>query len=158
MITDPAIPSVKLPPGKNDVIEVFADFYSYMYERARNYIKETHGNGDLLWESFGDDIDFILSHPNGWEGAQQGAMRKAALKAGLVPDTLEGRERIRFVTEGEASFHFCISNGMISDSVKVSQNSTDTSDLPTDLKVRPAITSWSLMWEVEQWISAHIPS
>lgn len=67
MITDPAIPSVKLPPGKNDVIEVFADFYSYMYERARNYIKETHGNGDLLWESFGDDID---SHPNGWEGAQ----------------------------------------------------------------------------------------
>ena len=85
-------------------------------------------------------------------------MHKAALKAGLVPDTLEGCERIRFVTEGEASFHFCISNGMISDSVKVSRNPTDTSDLPTDLKVRLAITSWSSMREVEQWISAHIPS
>ena len=35
-------------------------------------------------------------------------MREAAIKGGLVPDTPEGRERIEFVTEGEASFHWCV--------------------------------------------------
>lgn len=51
---------------------------------------------------------FILCHPNGWKGAQQGRMREAAIKAGLVPDTKEGRNRVQFVTEGEASLHYCI--------------------------------------------------
>ena len=120
MHADPAIPSIKLPPGKQDVLEVYADFYRYMYGHARTYIEQTHANGDLLWESFGEDIDFILSHPNGWEGAQQSAMRRAAIKAGLVPDTPDGRERVKFVTEGEASFHCCISSGTISDSVEAS--------------------------------------
>ncbi|ETW80440.1 hypothetical protein HETIRDRAFT_154793 [Heterobasidion irregulare TC 32-1] len=122
MHTDPAIPSIKLPPGKQDVLEVYADFYRYMYGHARTYIEQTHANGDLLWESFGEDIDFILSHPNGWEGAQQSAMRRAAIKAELVPDTLDGRERVKFVTEGEASFHCCISSGMISESVEIGKN------------------------------------
>ena len=110
---------MKLPPGKQDIVDVFADFYVYMYKHACTYIKQTHANGDLLWESFGKDIDFILSHPNGWEGAQQSVMRRAAIKAGLVPDTPDGRERVKFVTEGEASFHCCIASGTVSDSIKV---------------------------------------
>ena len=31
----------------------------------------------------------------------------------------EGHDRIRFVTEGEASFNFCVNNGMSGDAMKV---------------------------------------
>jgi hypothetical protein len=39
-----------------------------------------------------------LSHPNGWEGVQQEQTRRAAIMAGLVPNTGTGSSRIRFVT------------------------------------------------------------
>ncbi len=29
--------------------------------------------------------DYVLSHPNGWEGTQQSQMRSAAILAGLIP-------------------------------------------------------------------------
>lgn len=38
-------------------------------------------------------------------------MREAAVRAGLVPDTQDGRRRVEFVTEGEASFHWCVDMG-----------------------------------------------
>lgn len=41
-------------------------------------------------------------------------MRKALIDAGLVPDSDEGHTRVKFVTEGEASLHFCIRHGLAS--------------------------------------------
>jgi hypothetical protein len=61
----------------------------------------------------------VLSHPNGWEGAQQMRIRKSAIHGGLIPDTDEGKARIRFVTEGEASLHACILNGLAADVLSV---------------------------------------
>jgi len=46
-------------------------------------------------------------------------MRKAAVKAGLVLDNPSGHSRITFVTEGEASLHFVIENGVLSQTTKV---------------------------------------
>ncbi len=48
-------------------------------------------------------------------------MRQAALKAGLITDTPEEHERISFVTEGEASLHFAIENGILSQAMKVKE-------------------------------------
>jgi len=53
----------------------------------------------------------VLSYPNGWEGPQQTQIRNAAIMAGLVPDTREGRSRIHLVTEEEASLHYCFGSG-----------------------------------------------
>ncbi|CAA7260296.1 unnamed protein product [Cyclocybe aegerita] len=107
-----------LPPGKA-AIDIFADFLRYLHKCARTYIEETHANGADLWRSFGEDrTEFVLTHPNGWEGGQQGLMRKAAVVAGLVPDTEEGRARLSFVTEGEASLHFCVQSGLTTDAIK----------------------------------------
>ncbi len=39
--------------------------------------------------------------------------------AGLVPDSDEGRARIRFVTEGEASLHACVLSGLAGDVLSV---------------------------------------
>jgi hypothetical protein len=109
-----------LPKGKT-AIDVFADFMRYLLKCAKLYIEQTHPNGVELWKSLQPNAEFVLTHPNGWEGAQQGMMRKAAVMAGLVPDTEDGRLRLTFVTEGEASLHFCISNGSTNEAIKVLQ-------------------------------------
>lgn len=70
--------------------------------------------------SLADRIEFILTHPNSWEGEQQAQMRKAAIMAGLIPDNLAGHERIHFVTEGEASLHFCVKKGLATDPLRIS--------------------------------------
>ncbi|KAI0350808.1 hypothetical protein OH77DRAFT_1412306 [Trametes cingulata] len=105
-----------LPLGKS-VLDVFADFTRYLFACTQRYISETHANGESLWASLRGRIEFVLSHPNGWEGLQQGKMRQAAVMAGLVPDTPEGHARVHFVTEGEASLHFCIRSGLATDTI-----------------------------------------
>jgi hypothetical protein len=96
-----------LPPNKT-VVDVIADFLRYLLHCAASYIQDTYSNGPTIWTSLQDDLHFVLSHPNGWEGKEQSQMRQAAVKAGLVPDTPSGHSRLVFVTEGEASLHFTI--------------------------------------------------
>ena len=114
-ITDQIPP---LPPKKS-VIQVFADFLQYLLECASSYIRETEPNGAELWSSVRDSIDFVLSHPNGWEGKEQSQMRRAAVLANLIPDTTLGHARLSFVTEGEASLHFAVQNGVLASILKV---------------------------------------
>lgn len=64
-------------------------------------------------------IDFVFSHPNGWEGTQQSQMRRAAVLGWLSPDTPAENARLSFVTEGEASLHFSIHNGLPAGAMKV---------------------------------------
>ncbi|KAH9945444.1 uncharacterized protein BXZ73DRAFT_38991 [Epithele typhae] len=103
-----------LPHGKT-AVDVFGDFLSYLFRCTRSFIIDTHANGAGLWRAVEPDIQLVLSHPNGWEGAQQAKMRRAAVYGGLITDTDEGRARIRFVTEGEASLHACVLNGLAAD-------------------------------------------
>ncbi|KAF8333722.1 hypothetical protein F5887DRAFT_1080066 [Amanita rubescens] len=95
-------------PLNKTVIDVFGDLLKYLYKSAMDYIQERQGV--KIFESVGANIDFVLSHPNGWEGKQQLDMRRAAIAAGLVKDMPEASKRISFVTEGEASLHFCLNN------------------------------------------------
>ncbi|KAF8632112.1 hypothetical protein AX15_002043 [Amanita polypyramis BW_CC] len=94
-----------LPPNKT-VIDVFADLLRYLYKSTKQYIRDRQGNE--IWECVGENIEFILSHPNGWEGKQQSEMRRAAISGGLVPNETDALKRVSFVTEGEASLHFCL--------------------------------------------------
>ncbi|KAJ3503552.1 hypothetical protein NLJ89_g8379 [Agrocybe chaxingu] len=104
-----------LPRGKK-VVDVLADFLGYLKACAAAFIQSAHGND--LWESIAgkedekaDSIIYILAHPNGWEGAQQATMREAAVKAGLIRD--EKEDRLSFVTEGEASLHYAVQQGLV---------------------------------------------
>jgi len=97
-----------------------ADFLEYLFKCAATFIQDTHANGKDVWDSVQGDIDFVLSHPNGWEGFQQTQMREAIVKAGLIPDTTKGHSRVSFVTEGEASLHFSIDNGLPPSALAVS--------------------------------------
>ncbi|KAF9552644.1 hypothetical protein CPC08DRAFT_646612, partial [Agrocybe pediades] len=99
-------------PLNKTVTEVIADFLAYLLQCASSYIQDSHPDGASLWASFRNKIHFVLSHPNGWEGKQQAEMRKAAVLAKLIPPTPSGHSRLSFVTEGEASLHFSIYNGL----------------------------------------------
>ncbi|EKM78941.1 hypothetical protein AGABI1DRAFT_121289 [Agaricus bisporus var. burnettii JB137-S8] len=103
-------------PKRKTAVHVFGDFLAYLYHCTRNFITDTHANGSSLWNQVESDVQFVLSHPNGWEGAQQSKMRRAAIYGGLIPGSNEGKARIRFVTEGEASLHACVLNGLAADS------------------------------------------
>ena len=100
-------------------MEVYADFLRYLLKCASSYIQDSIANGADLWATVHDQIDFVLSHPNGWEGTQQSEMRRAAVLAELIPDTTAGHARLSFVTEGEASLHFSIQNGLPTGAMKV---------------------------------------
>jgi len=110
----------RLPQNKT-VVRVLADFLQYLYKCARDYVQETHAAGSIIWQSVQERTEFVLTHPNGWEGLQQSQMRQAAVLAGLILDTPDGRSKIQFVTEGEASLHFCVGNGLAKDAIKMGQ-------------------------------------
>jgi len=103
-------------PLNKTVVEVFADFLEYLLKCASAYLQEYHGTE--WWASVQYHIEFVLSHPNGREGAHQSEMRRAAILAGLVPDTTAGHARLSFVTEGEASLHFALHNGLPTGAIK----------------------------------------
>ena len=96
-----------LPPGKS-AVDVLTDFIKYLFHCAKTYIQEHHLA--LTWSTIEHSIEYIFTHPNGWEGVQQQLYRRAIERAGLIPSTPEGRSRVYLLTEGEASLHFCVSN------------------------------------------------
>ena len=100
-----------LPEGKS-AVQVFGDYLGYLFRCAKKFIIYAHASGAALWHAVEEDLQFVLSHPNGWEGAQHTKMRRAAIYGGLIPDTNAGKARVRFVTEGEASLHACILSGL----------------------------------------------
>jgi hypothetical protein len=111
-------PLPDLPPNKS-IVQVFGDFLRYLYECTQKFVKETHASGQQLWTSLEGYAEFVLTHPNGWEGAQQAQRRKAAVHGGLIPDNPDGHSRIHFVREGEASLHYCVGNIYASSAIKV---------------------------------------
>ena len=100
-------------PSNKSVIQVFGDFLSYLQSCAELFLLDTHATLASDWNKLRDSATFVLSHPNGWEGAQQYMMRQAAILAKLVPDTPSGRARVKFVTEGEASLHCCLADKIV---------------------------------------------
>ena len=110
--------STQLPQGKT-IVDVFADFMRYLFDSTGALFKSSEPNGGLKWDSVSNNIELVLSHPNGWGGIQQTQLRTAAVKAGIVPNTPAGRSRVHFVTEGEASFCFCATETQAGKNLKV---------------------------------------
>ena len=109
----------KEPPKGKTIIDVFADFMRYLFDSTKELFKASEPNGELRWDSVSDNIELVLTHPNGWGGPQQTQLRTAAIKAGIITDTPAGRSHVHFVTEGEASFNFCATHTQAGKDLKV---------------------------------------
>ncbi|KAG2353445.1 hypothetical protein BDR07DRAFT_1367118 [Suillus spraguei] len=114
-----------LPQGKS-AVEVLADFMRYLFQCARTHIQTSHLN---LWRSVKNSIEFVFTHPNGWEGLQQQQIRRAVELAGLI-SSKEEQSHVHLLTEGEASLHFCVTNVIASDTF--SKTPIDVSDYSDD--------------------------
>ena len=101
--------STKLPRGKT-VIDVFSDFMRYLFDSTKALYISSDPNAECRWNSVSHKVELVLTHPNGWGGPQQSKLRAAAVQAKIVPGTQEGLSRIHFVSEGEASFNFCVTH------------------------------------------------
>ena len=110
--------STDLPRGKT-IIDVFSDLMGYLFESTRTLFVSYDPNAERRWNSVSHEIEFLLTHPNEWGGPQQSQLRAAAVRAGIVPGTQEGLSRIHFVTEGEASFNFCVTHTQAGEVMKV---------------------------------------
>ena len=97
-----------LPKGKS-LQAIFADFIRYLYDSAKAFIQECDPKGNELWESVERNIDLILSHPNGWGYLEQDFLRGSVVQASVFT-MQEVYSRVSFVTEGEATFNFCVNN------------------------------------------------
>ena len=110
--------SAELPMGKT-IVDIFSDFMRYLFDSAKTLFISSDQNGEHRWNSSSNNIELVLTHPNGWGGPQQSQLRIAAVRAKIVPDTQEGRSRVHFVTEGEASFNFCATHTHAGETLKV---------------------------------------
>ena len=81
-------------PADKSLQDVFADFIRYLFNSTKAFIQEREPMGEELWESLGSNIDLILTE-------------KVALS------------RVSFVTEGEATFNFCVTNTNSGELLKV---------------------------------------
>jgi len=106
-----------LPKGKS-LQDVFVDCIQYLFDSTKAFIQESEPMGKELWEGLEGKIDLILSHPNGWEGRQQEFLRKSVVQASIFTEE-EALSRVSFVTEGEATFNFCMTNTKSGESLKV---------------------------------------
>ncbi|KAF8593088.1 hypothetical protein BDV93DRAFT_590102 [Ceratobasidium sp. AG-I] len=85
--------------------EVYTDFMTYLLENTKSFFERKVLGGKTLWAKLYPTMQVILAHPNGWGTPEQGFLRQAARRAGMASsDSL-----ITFVTEAEASVHFCLS-------------------------------------------------
>ena len=110
--------STDLPMGKT-IVDVFSDFMRYLFDSTKSLFISSDQNGQHRWNSVSRNIELVLTHPNGWGGPQQSQLRTAAIRANIVSDTPEGHARVHFVTEGEASFNFCVTHTRAGENLKV---------------------------------------
>jgi hypothetical protein len=110
--------STELPMGKT-IVDVFSDFMRYLFNSTKAHFISSHPIGENRWNSVFRSIELVLTHQNEWGDPHQSQLRTAAVKANIVPDTPEGRSRVHFVTEGEASFNFCVTHTRAGENLKV---------------------------------------
>ncbi|CAE6523685.1 unnamed protein product [Rhizoctonia solani] len=84
--------------------KIYTDFLGYLLRHTRTYFEEHLIHGSLIWEKCSTNMLIVLAHPNGWSTREQNFMRQALMEVGPEYKNYQ----TTFVTEGEASVHFCM--------------------------------------------------
>lgn len=95
-----------LPPGVN-ITQIYTDFLGYLLKYTREYFEDRILDGKSIWQRYSPSMEVVIAHPNGWGIREQTFLRKVAVNAGFSASD-QAQKNIRFLTEAEASVHFCI--------------------------------------------------
>jgi hypothetical protein len=76
-------------PRRMSAVTSRLHFLAYIFrcQCTRAFVADAHVGEPVLWAAVAPSIQIVLSHPNGWEGAQQSKMRRAVACTGLISDT-----------------------------------------------------------------------
>jgi hypothetical protein len=96
-------------PRRTTLDQIYSDFIKYLYDKTRKFFIETSPDGQNIWNRLEKSNLVIFCVPNGWDISQQNFLRDSAIKAGIVSEC-DSNERIKFVTEGEASIHYAVAH------------------------------------------------
>lgn len=107
-----------LPPGVS-LRQIYTDFLGYLLKHTQTYFEDRILDGRLIWQRYKPTMEVVIAHPNGWAIREQTFLRGAAVDAGFVEDS-KAQSKIRFVTEAEASVHFCIYHTNLGSRLQVS--------------------------------------
>lgn len=102
-----------IPPGKS-AEDVFTDYLEWMMDWVEKFIVTHHQGGEQLVAKTKGNRLLVLTHPNSWAGAQQAAMRRATVRAGVVPDATRAATMVRFLSEAEASLTYALMSSAMS--------------------------------------------
>ncbi|KDN48293.1 hypothetical protein RSAG8_02885, partial [Rhizoctonia solani AG-8 WAC10335] len=97
-----------LPPGVT-LRQIYSDFLGYLLSHTRSYFEDRVLDGKSIWERYSPAMEVVIAHPNGWGLREQAFLRLAAVAAGFSTSDA-ALSKVRFVSEAEASVHFCIHN------------------------------------------------
>lgn len=104
---------VELPKGKS-IEDVLGEFLRYLFNCTHDFFVQSMNQGERRWNEVRSRVVIVLSHPNSWQQQQQDILRQAVILAGLLSPQEAQSDRLRFVSEGEASLHFCLQHkGML---------------------------------------------
>jgi hypothetical protein len=96
---------------------IYSDFLQYLLNNTKTFFVTRTPNGATVWQQLIDDAEFVIAHPNAWGVREQHVLRRA-VRADYV-SVAQADSRVRFVSEGEASVHFCIVHGNLGAKLKV---------------------------------------
>jgi hypothetical protein len=110
MATPQGITLIPLPP-RVSVERIYTDILDYLFHHTQKFFEEKEfelEGGGQIWRKLAlqNSIDFVIAHPSGWGLEEQSMLRRAAVKAALVPSLQMAADRIQFVGEAEASVHY----------------------------------------------------
>ncbi|KAG8729451.1 hypothetical protein FRC11_008746 [Ceratobasidium sp. 423] len=133
--------------------QIYSDFLGYLLKHTRAYFEDRILDGRQIWECYSPTMEVVIAHPNGWGTREQAFLRSAAVSAGFST-TDQARRKIQFVSEAEASVHFCIHHTNLG-------NVFRTGDIFVDLEaekfLRRTLTGAGLnMHDVEDYTKAGV--
>lgn len=105
-------------PQNVTVESIYRDFFRYLFKHTKAFFESRTPNGANMWRQLINDAEFVIAHPNAWGLREQSVLRRVVVRAGYV-SVAQADSRVRFVSEAEASVHFCIVHGHLSAKFKV---------------------------------------
>ncbi|KAJ1308205.1 hypothetical protein OPQ81_003920 [Rhizoctonia solani] len=101
--------------------QIYSDFMGYLLKHTRAFVETRMPHGKQTWEKYKPTIEVVIAHPNGWGTPEHDFLRKAAIDCGFVGADNASRQ-VQFVTEAEASVHYCIHHSSFSNKLEVGTN------------------------------------
>ncbi|KAF8603212.1 hypothetical protein BDV93DRAFT_544894 [Ceratobasidium sp. AG-I] len=93
-----------LPLGIS-LAKIYTDFLGYLLQHTQAFFEAHIIEGHSIWQEYSPNMLVVLTHPNGWTIREQHFLRQSLRN---VQSNYSSSCRVWFVTEAEASVHFCM--------------------------------------------------